>query len=211
MSATTKIDRRGMMLVLSSPSGAGKTTLAKRLLSSDPTIEMSVSVTTRSRRPAEVDGVDYHFVSQEQFSARIGHNAFLEFATVFGNSYGTLTAPVETALSVGKDVLFDIDWQGTQQLKEKARDDVVSIFILPPSRMELEMRLSQRGQDTPETVARRMAKANNEISHWAEYDYVIVNDSLDAAQSRIAKIVDAERCKRFRQTGLSGFVRSLTA
>lgn len=211
MSTITKIERRGMMLVLSSPSGAGKTTLARRLLASDATIEMSVSVTTRNRRPAETEGIDYHFVSQEQFTTRIRNNEFLEFATVFGNSYGTPTAPVEQALSGGRDVLFDIDWQGTQQLKEKAREDVVSIFILPPSRAELEKRLSQRGQDTPETVARRMAKANDEISHWAEYDYVIVNDSLDAAERRIAKIVEAERCKRLRQTGLSGFVRTLTA
>lgn len=211
MSETRNIDRRGMMLVLSSPSGAGKTTLSKRLLARDQRIRMSVSVTTRSMRPGEVDGVDYHFVDQVSFAAKVKAGEFLEFATVFGNSYGTLRAPVEEALRAGKDILFDIDWQGTQQLKEKAREDVVSIFILPPTRHELEKRLSSRGQDSAETVAKRMAQANAEISHWAEYDYVIVNDDLDVAEGKIVKIVDAERCRRARQTGLSDFVRTLLA
>ncbi len=211
MSAATPIERRGMMLVLSSPSGAGKTTLARRLLAGDRTIEMSVSVTTRNRRPGEVDGVDYHFTTLDDFEARVRQGEFLEHATVFGNAYGTPRAPVEAVLRAGRDVLFDIDWQGTQQLKEKAREDVVSIFILPPSRAELHHRLSSRGQDSAETVARRMAQANGEISHWAEYDYVIVNDDLDRAEKLIVTIVEAERCRRSRQTGLSGFVRTLLA
>jgi guanylate kinase len=211
MSTTTRIDRRGMMLVLSSPSGAGKTTLARRLLARDSTIEMSVSVTTRNRRPGEVDGVDYRFTTLEDFAARVQRGEFLEHATVFGNAYGTPRAPVDAVLGTGRDVLFDIDWQGTQQLKEKAREDVVSIFILPPSRSTLEQRLSSRGQDSAETVARRMAQANSEISHWAEYDYVVVNDDLDLAERRIVTIVEAERYRRTRQTGLSGFVRTLLA
>lgn len=211
MSTTTRIDRRGMMLVLSSPSGAGKTTLARRLLAQDKTIEMSVSVTTRSRRPGEVDGVDYQFTTLEDFAARVQRGEFLEHATVFGNAYGTPRGPVDAVLVTGRDVLFDIDWQGTQQLKEKAREDVVSIFILPPSRSTLEQRLSSRGQDSAETVARRMAQANSEISHWAEYDYVVVNDDLDLAEKRIVTIVEAERYRRTRQTGLSGFVRTLLA
>jgi guanylate kinase len=211
MSTTTRIDRRGMMLVLSSPSGAGKTTLARRLLARDSTIEMSVSVTTRNRRPGEVEGVDYRFTTLEDFAARVQRGEFLEHATVFGNAYGTPRAPVDAVLGTGRDVLFDIDWQGTQQLKEKAREDVVSIFILPPSRITLEQRLSSRGQDSAETVARRMAQANSEISHWAEYDYVVVNDDLDLAEKRIVTIVEAERYRRTRQTGLSGFVRTLLA
>jgi guanylate kinase len=211
MSTSTRIDRRGMMLVLSSPSGAGKTTLARRLLARDSTIEMSVSVTTRNRRPGEVDGVDYRFTTLEDFAARVQRGEFLEHATVFGNAYGTPRAPVDAVLGTGRDVLFDIDWQGTQQLKEKAREDVVSIFILPPSRSTLEQRLSSRGQDSAETVARRMAQANSEISHWAEYDYVVVNDDLDLAERRIVTIVEAERYRRTRQTGLSGFVRTLLA
>jgi guanylate kinase len=211
MSTSTRIDRRGMMLVLSSPSGAGKTTLARRLLARDSTIEMSVSVTTRNRRPGEVEGVDYRFTTLEDFAARVQRGEFLEHATVFGNAYGTPRAPVDAVLGTGRDVLFDIDWQGTQQLKEKAREDVVSIFILPPSRITLEQRLSSRGQDSAETVARRMAQANSEISHWAEYDYVVVNDDLDLAEKRIVTIVEAERYRRTRQTGLSGFVRTLLA
>lgn len=209
MSMAATIERRGMMLVLSSPSGAGKTTLARRLLQRDKSISMSVSVTTRNPRPGEVDGVDYHFLTKAQFDQRVQGGDLLEHATVFGNSYGTPRGPVEEVLSAGRDVLFDIDWQGTQQLREKAREDVVSIFILPPSRAELEHRLSSRGQDSPEVVARRMAQANGEISHWAEYDYVIVNDDLDAAERRIVTIVESERCRRTRQTGLSGFVRTL--
>jgi guanylate kinase len=172
---------------------------------------MSVSLTTRGQRPGEVDGVDYHFVDRARFDENVSRGAFLEYATVFGNSYGTLREPVETALRTGRDILFDIDWQGTQQLKGKAREDVVSIFILPPSRAELQMRLSLRGQDSTDTVVSRMAQANAEISHWAEYDYVIVNDDVDAAEARIVQIIDAERSRRSRQTGLSDFVRTLLA
>ena len=184
------------MLVLSSPSGAGKTTLARRLLAQDKTIEMSVSVTTRSRRPGEVDGVDYQFTTLEDFAARVQRGEFLEHATVFGNAYGTPRGPVDAVLVTGRDVLFDIDWQGTQQLKEKAREDVVSIFILPPSRSTLVQRLSSRGQDSAETVARRMAQANSEISHWAEYDYVVVNDDIGPCVDRLRAIVLAERSRR---------------
>jgi guanylate kinase len=211
MTKVTNIKRRGMMLVLSSPSGAGKTTLAKRLLETDSNFTMSVSVTTRAKRSSEVHGQDYFFVSQADFADKVKRSELLEFATVFGNSYGTPRAPVEKALTDGRDILFDIDWQGTQQLKEKSREDVVSIFILPPSRSELERRLHARAQDTPETVAQRMAKANDELSHWAEYDYVVVNDSVTLAEAEITRIVEAERHKRARQTGLSEFVRTLMA
>jgi guanylate kinase len=208
---SANIKRRGLMLVLSSPSGAGKTTLAKRLLETDTNFTMSVSVTTRAKRPAEVHGRDYFFVSPAVFADKVKRGELLEYATVFGNSYGTPRAPVDDALTEGLDILFDIDWQGTQQLKEKAREDVVSIFILPPSRTELERRLRGRAQDPPETVAARMAKANDELSHWAEYDYVIVNDDMAAAELKIAHIVEAERHKRARRTGLSDFVRTLMA
>jgi guanylate kinase len=206
---TTNIKRRGLMLVLSSPSGAGKTTLAKRLLETDKNFTMSVSVTTRAKRPSEVHGQDYFFISQGEFRAKAERGELLEHATVFGNSYGTPRAPVEEALTQGRDILFDIDWQGTQQLKEKARDDVVSVFILPPSRTELERRLRGRAQDAPEIVRERMAKANDELSHWAEYDYVVVNDDIRIAEIKIAHIVESERHKRARQTGLSDFVRTL--
>lgn len=207
----TTIKRRGMMLVLSSPSGAGKTTLAKRLLETDANFTMSVSVTTRARRESEVHGKDYYFIAPSAFQEKVKRGELLEHATVFGNSYGTPREPVEEALSQGLDVLFDIDWQGTQQLKEKAREDVVSIFILPPSRLELERRLKSRGLDAADVVAQRMAKASGEISHWAEYDYVVVNDDVQAAETKIAFIVEAERLKRARQTGLSEFVRELMA
>lgn len=205
----TKIKRRGLMLVLSSPSGAGKTTLAKRLLESDANFTMSISVTTRPKRPSEVHGQDYLFVSQADFAQKAERGELLEHATVFGNSYGTPHEPVEQALAQGRDILFDIDWQGTQQLKEKAREDVVSVFILPPSRAELERRLHTRAQDPAEIVAQRMAKANDELSHWAEYDYVVVNDDIRIAEAKIAHIVESERHKRARQTGLSDFVRTL--
>ena len=205
----TKINRRGMMLVLSSPSGAGKTTLAKRLLETDGNFTMSVSVTTRAKRPSEVHGQDYYFLSTAEFAQKAQTGELLEHATVFGNSYGTPRDPVERALAQGRDILFDIDWQGTQQLKEKAREDVVSVFILPPSRAELERRLHSRAQDPATVVAQRMAKANDELSHWAEYDYVVVNDDIAVAETKIAHIVESERHKRARQTGLSDFVRTL--
>jgi len=203
------IPRRGLMLVLSSPSGAGKTTLSRRLLDSDGNIELSVSATTRPMRPGELQDQDYHFISPEEFEAwRVG-GKFLEYAQVFGNRYGTPSHLVHDALAAGRDLLFDIDWQGTQQLKEKMRDDLVSIFILPPSHDELERRLRARAQDSEAIVAARMAKAADEISHWAEYDYVIVNTDLDKALADIQAILNAERLKRSRQTGISAFVGHL--
>ncbi|GGD15225.1 guanylate kinase [Pyruvatibacter mobilis] len=203
------IKRRGLMFVMSSPSGAGKTTLSRGLLDTDEEIVMSVSATTRNPRPGEVDGKDYYFVSVEDFGLMVNRGEFLEHAKVFDNYYGTPRGPVEEALSGGKDVLFDIDWQGTQQLKENAREDVVSIFILPPSTQELERRLHTRAQDSAEIVAKRMAKAADEMSHWAEYDYIIVNQDLDKSRTQIRAILDAERLKRPRQTGLGGFVKGL--
>jgi guanylate kinase len=198
------------MLVLSSPSGAGKTTLSRRLLKSETNLAMSVSATTRPARPNEKDGVDYYFVTKERFESMHADGEFLEHATVFDYRYGTPKKPVLDALAEGRDVLFDIDWQGTQQLKERTREDLVSVFVLPPSHDELERRLRARAQDSDEVVARRMAKAADEISHWAEYDYVIVNDDIDAAHAKIAAILRAERLRRARQIGLSDFVRSLT-
>ncbi len=204
------IERRGLMLVLSSPSGAGKSTLSRKLLASDANITLSISATTRFPRPGEVDGKDYFFVNAEKFDHMVGENAFLEHAKVFGNRYGTPKRPVMEALAAGRDVLFDIDWQGTQQISQKAADDLVRIFILPPSKAELKRRLESRAQDSAEVVAGRMAKANEEISHWAEYDYVIVNDDIEAAHVKIRTILEAERLKRNRQTGLHGFVTTLT-
>jgi len=204
------IKRRGLLLVLSSPSGAGKSTLSKLLLEKDENISLSVSSTTRPARPGEVDGKDYNFVSQQEFDGLVAGEGFLEHATVFEHSYGTPATPVEEAIELGRDVLFDIDWQGTQQLNEKAGADLVRVFILPPSRRELEKRLKSRAQDSDEVVAKRMAKANSEISHWAEYDYVIINDSLDQAEADLFTILKAERMKRFRQAGLASFVGELT-
>jgi guanylate kinase len=204
------IARRGLMLVVSSPSGAGKSTLARRLLESDPVISMSVSVTTRPKRANEVEGKDYFFVSREIFEEMAREGAFLEHATVFGNRYGTPAAAVEKMLAKGRDVLFDIDWQGAQQLAQKARDDLVRVFILPPTRDELERRLRERAEDPPDVVARRMAEANNEISRWPEYDYVIVNEDIQKAQKQLEAIVAAERLNRQRQIGLVDFVRRLT-
>jgi guanylate kinase len=204
------IARRGLMLVVSSPSGAGKSTLARRLLQNDPQISMSVSVTTRPKRANEVEGQDYFFVSRERFEEMVREGAFLEYATVFGNRYGTPAAPVEKMLGEGRDVLFDIDWQGAQKLTAKAKDDLVLVFILPPSREELERRLNERAADPPEVLARRMAEANNEISRWSEYDYVIVNDDVQKAQKQLEAIVAAERLNRQRQIGLVDFVRRLT-
>ena len=203
------ITRRGLMLVLSSPSGAGKTTLSRRLLDADASIVLSVSITTRAKRPTEKDGVDYYFCSSEEFRRKVAAGEFLEHATVFDHQYGTPKKPVMEALAAGRDVLFDIDWQGTQQLKEQVREDIVSIFVLPPTHGELERRLRARAQDSDDIVARRMSKAAGEISHWPEYDYVIVNDDIDVAHAKILSILMAERLKRARQIGLSDFVREL--
>ncbi len=204
------ISRRGLMLVLSSPSGAGKSTLSRLLTDTDANITMSVSATTRAKRPNEVDGRDYFFVSPARFTEILVEGAFLEHATVFGNQYGTPRKPVEDALASGRDVLFDIDWQGTQQLEQTAKDDLVRVFILPPSRDELERRLRTRAEDSAEVVAARMAKANDEISHWAEYDYIIKNDDVARAHLELQSILSAERLKRRRQTGLVDFVNTLT-
>ena len=204
-----EIPRRGLLLVMSSPSGAGKSTLSRRLLASDRNITMSVSVTTRPPRPGEVNGRDYHFISQEEFARLRDGGQLLEHAEVFGNFYGTPRAPVEEALARGRDVLFDIDWQGTQQLAEAMEGDLVRIFILPPSAEELRERLIRRAQDSASVVAKRMAEASSEISHWPEYDYVIVNENLDLAGQQIAAILTAERLRRRRRTGLAQFVRDL--
>jgi guanylate kinase len=203
------IARRGLLLVISSPSGAGKTTLSRRLLDRDPNITMSVSVTTRPPRPGEVDGRDYFFISKERFEAMRDAGELLESAEVFGNCYGTPKGPVEHSLAKGRDVLFDIDWQGTQQLAQAMQDDLVRIFILPPSVEALRDRLISRAQDPMVVVAKRMAEASREISHWAEYDYVIVNDDLATADREICAILAAERLKRKRRIGLIAFVRSL--
>ncbi|HEY4273880.1 MAG TPA: guanylate kinase [Rhizomicrobium sp.] len=206
---SNEMQRRGLMLVLSSPSGAGKTTLSRRVLENDAAIAMSVSATTRRPRQGEVEGRDYFFVSPSDFTGMVDGNAFLEHAVVFGNHYGTPKEPVMLALAKGQDVLFDIDWQGTQQLRQQAGDDLVSIFVLPPSHAELERRLRARAQDAEDVVLARMARANNEISHWAEYDYVVINDDLDATLAKVQTILAAERMKRGRQIGITGFVSQL--
>jgi len=206
-----RIARRGLMLVLSSPSGAGKTTLSRMLLKADRHVELSVSVTTRPQRRGEVDGRDYHFIDLHRFQAMVKSGKLLEWAEVFGHCYGTPRRPVEKALQAGRDVLFDIDWQGTQQLSEKARDDLVSVFILPPTAKELERRLKRRAQDSHDIIGTRMAKAADEMSHWPEYDYVIVNHDKDEAFAEVKAILAAERLKRERQIGLSSFVRALQA
>ncbi len=203
------IGRRGLMLVLSSPSGAGKTSIAHRLLEEDSALEMSVSTTTRKRRPGEVEGKDYQFVDYESFCIMINNREFLEYAKVFGNYYGTPKGAVTKALEAGRDVLFDIDWQGTQQIADSKRDDLVSVFILPPSTRDLELRLSQRAQDSAEVVANRMARASDEISHYREYDYIVVNHVIDIAVASIKAILAAERLKRDRQVGLTDFVKKL--
>ena len=205
------VERRGLMFVLSSPSGAGKTTLSRMLIDKMPGLKMSVSATTRPMRPGEVEGRDYFFVDKPKFETMVKQGELLEWATVFDNLYGTPRAPVEAALSAGQDVLFDIDWQGTQQLGDKAPNDLVSVFVLPPSIPELERRLHNRAQDDYETIHRRMAKAADEMSHWAEYDYVVINRDLDQAFADVSAILAAERLKRQRQPGLSDFVRSLQA
>jgi guanylate kinase len=201
--------RRGLMLVISSPSGAGKTTLSRRLLADDMSITMSVSATTRAPRAHERYGIDYYFVDDKEFDGMVASHAFLEYASVFGKRYGTPRQPVEAALNKGRDVLFDIDWQGTQQIAESARGDLVSIFILPPSMEALEQRLRTRASDSEEEVRYRMSKATSEISHWAEYDYVLINDNLDTCLAQIKTILAAERLKRLRQIALSSFVKAL--
>ncbi|MHC4046960.1 guanylate kinase [Bradyrhizobium shewense] len=208
---TDGVERRGLMFVLSSPSGAGKTTLSRLLIDRMSGLKMSVSATTRPMRPGEVNGKDYTFVDKATFEAMVKADELLEWATVFDNSYGTPRGPVEAALSAGQDVLFDIDWQGTQQLKHKAREDVVSVFILPPSAGDLEKRLHSRAQDSDEVIRKRMSRASHEMSHWAEYDYIVINHDVDEAFAEVQSILKAERLKRERRIGLVGFVRALQA
>ena len=203
------INRRGLMLVLSSPSGAGKTTISRELLRREPGLVMSISATTRRPRPGEVDGRDYFFKSVAEFEAMAAKGEFLEHARVFDNFYGTPRAAVEAALKSGHDVLFDVDWQGTQKLKESARADLASVFILPPSLAELEIRLRARAQDPPEVVQSRMARAAAEMSHWAEYDYIVVNVDVESSIARVSAILAAERLRRDRQSGLAAFVAKL--
>lgn len=206
-SATIK--RRGLMLVLSSPSGAGKSTIARNLLESDPQLELSISVTTRARRGSEIDGVHYHFVSRRDFERLREGDALLEWAEVHGNLYGTPREPAETAMAEGRDMLFDIDWQGALQLSDKMRADIVSIFILPPAMSELKARLKRRAEDSDKTIETRLANARLELEHWREYDYVVVNDDLDRAFSAVRAIVTAERLRRDRRPGLFQFVTAL--
>ena len=205
------VARRGLMFVLSSPSGAGKSTLARKLLEADDNMSLSVSATTRPPRPSEVDGREYKFLSKEQFEEMADRGEFLEHAMVFGNHYGTPRAPVEAMLIQGKDVLFDVDWQGARALRAAEPQDVVGIFILPPSMAELERRLRARNEDAEDVIKKRMARSIDEISHWEEYDYVLVNTLLEQALAQIKQILAAERLKRDRQPGLSDFVRKLTS
>lgn len=210
MSDPIDIKRRGLMLVMSSPSGAGKTTITRALLDQDDNIAMSVSATTREPRPGEVDGKDYYFIDKSKFEDMVANGEFLEHAKVFDNYYGTPKAPVEEALGQGKDVLFDVDWQGARDLRHAARDDQVSIFILPPSHAELERRLYNRAQDSEEVVKKRMSKAASEMSHWGEYDYIVVNVDIDDSVAKVKSILTAERLRRQRQTGLPEFVESMS-
>lgn len=204
------MQRKGLLIILSSPSGAGKSTLARRLMAWDPTLKFSVSATTRPPRPGEVDGREYHFRTRGEFDALVEQEAFLEYATVFGNRYGSLKSEVYSALAGGSDVLFDIDWQGGQQIKTSSSwNEVVSIFLLPPSIAALETRLRHRAQDSDDTIARRMSRSKDEISHWAEYEYVLVNDDPDVTFEDLKSIVTAERLRRNRQIGLTDFVRGL--
>lgn len=203
------VERRGLMFVLSSPSGAGKTTLSRMLVKEAASLQMSVSATTRPMRPGEVDGKDYYFVDQARFEQMVANGELLESATVFGNRYGTPRAPVDAALAAGKDVLFDIDWQGTQQLRSRSSSDVVSVFILPPSATALEQRLHTRAQDSDEVIRGRMKKAGDEMSHFDAYDYIVVNDNIGVAFESVRSILRAEQLKRERQVGLDGFVREL--
>lgn len=213
MPATAAIDRtvrrRGLMLVLSSPSGAGKSTISHNLLESDPSFELSISITTRARRASEIDGRHYHFRSRREFESMRDADELLEWAEVHGNFYATPRAPVEKALAEGRDMLFDIDWQGAEQLREKMRADIVSIFILPPTMRELKGRLRRRAEDTEEVIAARLRNALAEIRHWRDYDYVVVNDDLDAAFAQVEAVVTAERLRRDRRPGLFDFVQGL--
>ena len=201
--------RRGLLIVLSSPSGAGKSTIARMLLESDPAVTMSISATTRPKRPGEVDDVDYHFVDDAEFDRMIGAGEFVEWAYVFGHRYGTPKAPVKAALREGRDILFDIDWQGARQLEPDFGEHLVTIFLLPPSMDELERRLHARGTDSPEVIADRMRRAADEIDHWAEYEYVLVNRDMERCLEQVRSIVAAERSKKVRQTDLNPFVRDL--
>jgi guanylate kinase len=207
--AEPSIKRRGLLLVLSSPSGAGKTTISRKLFEADGKLAMSVSVTTRPKRPGEIDGKHYHFVARQKFDEMVARGELLEHAIVFGNCYGTPRAPVMQALESGQDIISDVDWQGTQQLKQNVGADVVAVFVLPPSIEALKERLQSRAQDSADVVQERMAKSSDEMSHWAEYDYVIVNDNLDASVRQVQAILDAERKRRTRQVGLSDFVNAL--
>lgn len=209
MADLDKLHRRGLMFILSSPSGAGKTTIARRLLETDGEIRMSVSVTTRPMRPGELEGRDYYFVDRAQFDRMVEAGEFLEWAEVFGHCYGTPKAHLKQGLKEGRDFLFDIDWQGTQQLYQRMEVDVVRVFLLPPSIVELERRLAARGTDSAEVIAARMARARSEISHWDGYDYVVVNDDIDACFAKVHGILQSERMSRARQTGLVDFVREL--
>ena len=210
MADQSTLQRRGLLFILSSPSGAGKTTISRMLLNADDEIDLSISATTRPRREGEIDGVDYHFVSPEKFEKMVQKDEFYEWATVFDNRYGTPKGYIRKGLKEGRDFLFDIDWQGTQQLKQKDDQDVVTVFILPPSLAELRNRLETRAQDSPEVIDNRMERAKAEISHWAEYDYVVINDDVDECFVKVREILHAERMKRTRQTGLIPFVRELT-
>jgi guanylate kinase len=201
--------RRGLLLVLSSPSGAGKTTITRALIERDADLGISISATTRPQRPGEIDGRHYHFIDADRFETMVQRGEFLEHANVFGHRYGTPRGPVEAVLAAGRDIVTDIDWQGTQQLKETVRDDLVSIFVLPPTMAALEERLRARAQDAPEVVAQRMAKSSDEMSHWPEYDYVIVNRDLETSVAQVAAILTAERLRRERQIGLADFVNRL--
>jgi guanylate kinase len=209
MTESVHLNRRGVLFVLSSPSGAGKTTISRMMLDADSDIALSISATTRPPRPGEVDGVHYHFVDTERFKKMAADGEFLEWAHVFGHRYGTPRAPVEELLAAGKDVLFDIDWQGAQQLYQEAGPDVVRVFVLPPTMEELERRLRSRGTDSDEVIAARMERAANEISHWDGYDYVLINDDVDGCFDEVRAILRAERPKRRRQIGLIGFARDL--